>query len=267
MVRGLFIADWKVDASELAEASARRLVVRSGGLLFSTKTSEMDQLVIDSNARSPNRTAARDSGYALVLRCPAHPLPSVARVLGRSRLAQVLSAVVETVAILVVNVFRRVRVQEPTVKPHLDAKLFADRVLSSRLRMAIEIPEVSRHTHSILDVDLRERALRKRHEVHARFYVRGGSTRLRSSGANSAARSTPVLHGCAYARRRTARSSPSSALFAADATQMYTRHCSPLLSRSSRAPVARTTRGYFSIVHHVTTLTGRVGAVSQCVAS
>lgn len=261
MDRRLLVADGEVDTGELAEVSTRSFVIGSGGCFFGAEPSQVYQLEIDADSRSPNHAdpSLFVSVHAFVLRCAARSLSRVVRVLRVSRFTQILTSIIETVSVLVIDSIRCARVQKPTVEASLHTVLFSYRIPSPCLRIPIEVPPKLHHPVGVLNVDLRESSLRERHEEHAGLDVGLSPTLLRFGGANSAPGAATVPHGRLHARAVTARSASFATLFAADDTQMYNAHRSVSLHELGPGPGRLRDAGLlFRNHHHVTaSLTGR----------
>gem|GEM_PF-2220910 len=250
MESGLLIADREVDAGEIAVQSTRGAVVHSCGIFFGIKTFKMYQFVVDSDPRSPwGRT--RISGHALVFRRSTRSLSRVTRILSRCCFPQIFSAVVKTISVHVVDVFRHVRAQEPAVESNSTSSHFSNGVHPSRLRVSIEVPTVPHYSGSVSNVDLREGALRERNEENTSLHVRVSSPSLCLDSYDGASRELPLPYSRLDARVVAACSStPRSARLAADdAWIAYNRHRSPPSTRSSQAPAGDTARGYFNGGH------------------
>jgi len=219
----------KVDASELAEVLASSGVVRDSGFFLTEKPPEVKQSAVDSDSGPPLFDGGSVPNHALVSRRSSRALARVARVLRLSRLPQIFSSIVEPLPVDVIDIHVRRSTQKPAVKLHRLPVLFSHHVLPSSLRVPVEVPDLAHHSTRVSDVNLRERALRERHETHAVFDARIRPSLFGRERRDLSAHDLPLadarLNARSFAASFSSRSAPT---IAADATDVRCHRSSSL---------------------------------------
>lgn len=247
---GAFTISRKVDAGELAMQSARSLVVRTGCLLFGVEATEMDCLVVGSHASAPLTLYQR---YTFELGRPS-ARELVHHVLLVRYLSQVLSAIVQSISITMIDIFGRFTEKVSMQKDRrslaggvgwCSAACCIPGVLAS-CTASSGAPVPSRHISEVDVIDESEHSLRQRNPSSA-FDRRRFNGCTNSSTAIAIALSAALVTEFSGTPGTCRLTSKRSATFDAIVVQI---HCSTPSMSESRAPVVDATWGRFNGGYH-----------------